>query len=50
MKTYQEQPFAGIIQSQQEEIGKHKWIEGEKAGRGIGRECAACKTGALSFC
>jgi hypothetical protein len=34
-------PFAEIIHSQQEEIGKYKWLESEKAGHDIGWECAA---------
>jgi hypothetical protein len=41
MKTNHEDPIAEIIQSQQKEIGKYKWIESEKVGRDIGWECAA---------
>ena len=33
--------LATIIQSQQEEINKYKWIESEKAGYDIGWGCAA---------
>ena len=29
-------PLAELLQSQQDEIGKHKWIESEKAGHDIG--------------
>jgi hypothetical protein len=41
MKTSHKHPFAEIIKSQQEEIGKYKWIESEKMGRDIGWDCAA---------
>jgi hypothetical protein len=41
MKSNQWHPLTGIIQLQREEIGKHKWIESEKAGRDIGWDCAA---------
>ena len=34
-------PFADIVRSQQEEINKYKWIESERAGRDIGWERAA---------
>jgi hypothetical protein len=34
-------PLVEILQSQQEEIKKYKWIESEKAGHDIGWECAA---------
>jgi hypothetical protein len=41
MNTNHKHPFAEIIKSQQEEIGKYKWIESEKVGRDIGWDCAA---------
>jgi hypothetical protein len=34
-------PFADIVRSQQEEINKYKWIESERVGQDIGWERAA---------
>ncbi|MGD0650167.1 MAG: hypothetical protein ABSA97_03340 [Verrucomicrobiia bacterium] len=40
-RTRKSDPLAEIVRSQQEEIGKYKWIESEKVGQDIGWERAA---------
>ena len=39
-RTQQSDPLAEIVESQQEEIQRYKWIESEKAGADIGFEKA----------